>query len=64
MEVEETTLPVIESSDENNAKKGKFLTLLFPSEAVPAEGKDVKKDKNKPLTKVISNNIINMTFLS
>lgn len=53
METEDKTLPTLEKSDGNTPKKGKILTLLFPTEALPAEAKETKKDKNKPPTKVI-----------
>lgn len=53
MEVEEKTLPVIDNSEENNSKKEKILTLLFPPQSQPTEGKENRKDKNKPPTKVV-----------
>lgn len=52
MEVEENSLPIVDNNDENNPKKGKLLTLLFPTESQPTEGKEAKRDKNKPPSKV------------
>lgn len=49
MEVEEqATPPVEEKTLESSSTKSKILTLLNPS-----EGKEAKKDKNKPPTKVV-----------
>lgn len=49
MEVEEQAPPPVEEkAEETSSTKGKILTLLNTS-----EGKEAKKDKNKPPTKVL-----------